>query len=302
MVTRQTSRLQVFSLVLIVLYTTTALAVTIRPIPTLHGAISEASRRGQLVTATAEELEQIRQLFCRTLSVPDPSDLADEWDKLDMQMQQIADPLDENTCIWVISESNHARHGRGIYAIRPNAKFRYALQMPHSFSDVDTRDIGLRLFQSSSIMAAAWNTIDRTQVDVAHVRFHYFNSFTTAFTDANPASVVIQLHGFAKHKRATPDAFAADCIVSNGTRNPPPWVCEMAQMLDTKFESYSTLLFPVQIDDLGATKNRQAKLIHGETTASFLHVEMSQPLRKALRDQSRLRNDFFTLILRHCRS
>ncbi len=267
---------------------------------TCSALVRDASQDGRLVTASAEELEAVRQLFTRTFFADDPSTLTDDWADVEMELQRVPDPLHEQGHIWVIRESEHARRGRGVYAVRPQAKFQYALEMPHSFHDRYTREIGLRLFQKSSLTAAAWNTIERTEVDLAHVRFHYFNSFTTAFTDAHPSGVVIQLHGFAKHKRA-PDALDADCIVSNGTRNPPDWVGQIAQKLDTKIEGYSTLLFPSQIDDLGATTNRQAKLIYGNTTASFLHVEMSQPLRDALRRKSDLHYDFFSLILKNCR-
>lgn len=298
---RQTTSTLFLSLFAVTMVVTPLQAQAVESEWKIEDLVQAASKDGRLVTASAEELEEVRRLFYRTFSAKDPMKLADDWAKVQMELVSVADPQDKQERLLVIREAADARRGRGIYMIRPQARFKYALQMPHSFYDRYTREIGLHLFQQSSLTAAAWNTIDRTQVDVAHVRLHYFNSFTTAFTDTNPSGVVIQLHGFAQHKR-TPDALHADCIVSDGTRNPPAWVGQIAQMLDKRFEEYPTLLFPVQVDDLGATTNRQAKLIYGNSTASFLHVEMSRPLRNALRRRADLRDDFFSLILKNCRT
>jgi len=235
--------------------------------------------------------------------------LVAEWHKLRMELTiiqfQKANSTDQQQNWWVLKERDDAKRGRGLYLFNPLAEARQlAIQAPHSFFDKHTRAINVRMFETGRIAAAAWNTIRRSEVDLAHHRFHYLNAFTSAWANAHSNGSIVQLHGFSNDKRQTKAGKVADLIVSDGTRYPSAQVRRLAITANEKLNASShtsepldVMLYPFDCDELGATSNSQGKLLRAAGQTGFVHLEMSPALRERLRRNASVTDDLLKSIL-----
>jgi hypothetical protein len=137
-------------------------------------------------------------------------------------------------------------------------------------------------------------------VDLAHTRGHYLDAFTRAFVQARPHGVVIQLHGFLQRKRKTAAASSADLIISSGTRYPQAWIQETASEFQDSFGHGVTRLYPREVLELGGTTNTQGTIMRASESGRFIHLEMSQALRRKLRYERLVRKDFLTDLSTAC--
>jgi hypothetical protein len=55
-------------------------------------------------------------------------------------------------------------------------------------------------------------------------------------------------------------------------------------------------LYPVEVSELGATTNQQARLIREYGTGRFLHLEMGAELRRQLVANPQNRTDYFKIL------
>lgn len=259
--------------------------------------------QGRFATPNADELRAVETLFGETLSgLQNPrydqvAKLRSAWARWEMKLTQKR--WDEQI-VFFLSEEPDAQRGRGVYAFCPDKLCEptaIALQSPHSFFDQHTRAINASLFATGEISAAAWNTTKRSEADLAHTRFHYLNAFTSAFANVFQRGTVVQLHGFAAQKRKTSAASKADLIVSNGTREPNARAQELARLWHDSLTQHSVVLFPMQVTELGGTTNVQGQILHQYPGSHFLHLEMSQRLRKVLRRDASIRDDFLQSLL-----
>jgi hypothetical protein len=200
----------------------------------------------------------------------------------------------------LLAEEPAQKRGAGVLVLRSGEAQPWVLEVPHSFFDEGTLEIGLNAFVWQRARALLINTVHRYRAlsaapsddatdtdddesspsDVAHAEASFFLTAHDACVDALGDVAVLQLHGFS-------DASAkADLVLSAaGSRADP---VPVAQALERAL-GIRVAIYPTQIRKLGGTRNVQA---HRSIASGrpFLHVEMSKSLRKQLTtDPERLR-------------
>lgn len=281
----------------------------------LSSHILSASKSERFVASTAYEVATVERLFRRTLRTA--HDGSESIENLNSAWQQVEMQIDESTLpnhqrIWILCENDDAQRGRGFYAFRvtqsqDNAEknesvLPVALQSPHCFFDKYTRSINVRLFETGHFSAAAWNTVRRQQVDLAHTQRHYLNAFTMAFADSDRQSRIVQLHGFSQDARTSDDGRQSDLIISDGTRSPGSNTRLFAARMQASMSGFAVKLFPEDVQELGATTNSQAKALRSVGFSTFLHLEMSLAFRRAFRRHRQTRDEFIQVLMSICRS
>lgn len=264
-----------------------------------HAAIADptqllerTSRSSRYVAASPQELVQCRVLFERVMRQPDDPELRSAWRELGFEYTAARGR--EPGC-WMVYERPAESRGWGFFLVCPErltgatGHQPLVLQAPHSFSDRFTRNVALRLLKDGDFAAAAWNTVHRDVVDVAHTTDHPFQAFTQAIIAARSDSFVIQVHGFAQSNRKSARGATTDLIVSNGDDYPDPWVRKLAVLLQSEPALGRVHLFPTQINELGATTNVQGQMLRQAGSQRFLHLEMSHDLRVRLVADPRVR-------------
>lgn len=253
--------------------------------------LQHASQGRRYEPADAATLARLENRFLRTLQMGLPAEeaMTAEWQSDGWQLETIV--LGEEKLL-VLNEATDLQRGWGCYVIRPQVASRLVLQMPHSFSDQKTREIGLSLFCEGSFVAACWNTVPRKMVDVAHEIDHPFSSFTRALITYQPDLCFVQLHGFDPSSRKTARNRAADLIISNGNDSPEAMVRKTSVLMESAFPFLQVRLFPSQIDELGATTNVQAELLRQKGSRQFIHFEMSRTMRARMANDGVLRQVF----------
>lgn len=203
----------------------------------------------------------------------------------------------------ILMESEGQGKGRGFYAFRRGAPRAFAIQAPHSFSDLQTGEIAARLFLESKAVAVAWNNTSRnvgqadgsTNTDLAHIKRSYLQAFTKAFGETFKNGVILQLHGYNKDRRSSPEGYLSDVIVSNGTREPGRVVRRLVICLSSdKLRKIS--LYPHDVQELGGTTNAQGRLLRRLHFAGFIHIELSPEVRRRLSTDSAYRQFFLRCI------
>lgn len=121
--------------------------------------------------------------------------------------------------------------------------------------------------------------------DLARLPESFLQELTRAFARARPEGIVLQLHGFDEDARG---ARSAHAILSNATRDPPPWVAAIAACLGEAI-SRKADLYPRDSSELGGTRNAQGKLLRTLGSLSFLHLELSLEVRVELSKDPALR-------------
>lgn len=252
--------------------------------------VLDAARGGTYKEPTAAELRTAKGLFERTLKgQEDVKALTAAWKAVHFDL--IAH-REAGISLLILRESTGHKRGRGLYVFRQGTTVPLAVQAPHAWDDLHTGPIAARLVVECAAQAAAWNTLPRAEVDLAHETLSYFQSFTAAFARVRADGVVVQLHGFARKSRRTEAGRTSDMILSSGTKKPPLWVLEAARQLKAKVAE-SARVFPREVNELGATTNAQGALLRGLGHEGLLHVEMSLEMRKKLLDEGKVRRAMF---------
>lgn len=224
---------------------------------------------------------------------PQPADLVDlahqagyeiqAWDVAGQRLIAAIEPLGLQT-------------GGGAYLVRadPTPGPPVILQAPHAFYDLGTERIALDLLLGGRAWPRALfvNTVHRyldvdgarrqqrgAPADPCHNPSHLFAVATAAALDVQPEAEILQIHGFGDDTPHEPDI-----VVSAGDRAAPtPRSAEVAARLRAALD-VDVALFPVDDTRLAATANVQGRLVRARGGgASFVHVEMSHPLRRRLR-------------------
>lgn len=265
----------------------------------LPAALRAASRERRFVLPTEQELAQAEQLF---------AGLFQPKAKLSPALQQSARALQMELLqigpVLALQEAAEARRGRGFYAFYPG-RGRSVLQVPHSFKDEMTRDIGLALFAEGSFAAAAWNTVPRrfqdasgreVDADLAHIPGTWFTAFARASARVPGLQRTLQIHGFEQGKRKQASLATSDMILSATHAAPSARLRQDRQCLARALQ-LNVSLYGVDAKELGGTKNMQAAALRAVSGMEFVHVEMSRDLRSALREQSTLRAAWLRCLL-----
>lgn len=250
----------------------------------LRSALLQASQGGHYTQATASELRAARAIFASILAAPERAPAETVLDGLGLRVLAISAPQP----FVLLQEREDNKRGRGFLALRPHSGSALMLQMPHSFKDELTRDIGLALFDEGRAAAAVWNTVPRryprggtmVDADMAHLDGTYFQVLSEAWSEARPRSYILQLHGFAQDKRRSRVGSAADAIISSGG-TPTPEVVRMARCLRQSLVP-TLRVYPVEVDELGGTTNRIGQTLRARGYPGFIHLELSRPLRERL--------------------
>jgi len=206
----------------------------------------------------------------------------------------------------LVSEDLPPYSGQGIYVFRVKAENEILLQAPHGYHDLKTGKIAIKMMLENSISALAINTVSRkyktsagviNHADMAHLPVSLFMAFSRAFAKVYGNGKIIQLHGFNAEKRAQKQsqkntASALNIIISNGTRAANQQLILQQTCLD-KALSIKTHVYPLDINELGGTKNTIGRAIRQLGFSGFKHIEMSLPVRKKLNRSKKMRRALF---------
>ncbi len=251
--------------------------------------IHDAGQDAHVTTASDVELNAVTELFARTVARNREFDvLRDAWAK--WQMEFLAIPFNDGE-LWLLQEVPHARRGRGVYVFREYPTSSIFLQAPHSGFDQHTGEIVAQLFSEHRFIGAAWNSVHRQHVDLAHVDRTWFQALTRAVGQSIPGLLVAQIHGFDERKRESAVGRNATLIVSNGTMSPPPWFLPSALAFRRQFVDKNIAIFPFDTSELGATTNTQARILRILPEVSFLHVECNREFRTSVSNDAAARNE-----------
>ena len=198
--------------------------------------------------------------------------------------------------------------GWGTLTLNPAATFTNAnnehkamfLQVPHRFFDKWTADIANHWLQTGRFKVGMTNTVSRHigreakppyNSDFSTAPNNPLVAATRAFINSFADPLVLQLHGFSPKKRKSVDAQHADLILSHGANLPYPYLKTLTQgaMCVEKDMGLKVLVYPKDVQELGGTKNLVGKQLRKKGYFQrFMHIEMSDVLRKKLRDSSEL--------------
>lgn len=259
----------------------------------LQHLIREAQQGGSYVAASPEEIEKAAVLFNQTLTTPNLTNtLKRQWDALDFELLEVQ--LDEKY-IRIVREKSDKKFGRGFYAFQANIQGN-SLEAPHTFTDLKTGEIALKLFAQFPYSASAWSTVIRDQADMAHLTSSYFMAFSQVFLRERPGHYLIQLHGFSQEKRSSSLGQQADIILSSGAIENESVLNTIQNCLLSTL-SQKVYVYPKDIGELGATTNAINKTFSVKERKAFIHIEMSGYMRQLLvSDSSALKK------LNHCLS
>ena len=191
----------------------------------------------------------------------------------------------------LLRESPDARRGRGMMLARPSAAAsKLVLVVPHRFYDRLTGDVARGVFFRAGASVLIENTAHRHwnkapdaeygPSDGAHREATALHALARGV--AAKGRLIAQPHGTAGEDGE------ASAILSDGTRDPGPWVKKAADRL--RAAKIAVAVYGVDTRKLGATENVLG--LHVRTSkadARFLHIEMTLPLREAFKaDASRL--------------
>ncbi|MEY4547181.1 MAG: hypothetical protein RL685_3376 [Pseudomonadota bacterium] len=278
---------------------------TPRPSPPLQPPASA----GEAISRLRREVEELRQGGKSSVDyrAPTADELNDFRSWVDGRLRSLTDSaagevaapagfrlLDLGSIGPLLAEERHQRRGAGVLALRAGATQPWVIEVPHSFFDEGTLEVGLNAFVLTNARALLVNTVhryrsrasapadgadtsddddDSVSSDVAHAESSFFLTAHTALVDSLGDVGVVQLHGYG-------DASApkADVVISAaGSRaDPVPAAKALERALGLRVAVY-----PKQIRKLGGTKNVQARYSIS-VGRPFLHVEMSRSLRKEL--------------------
>ena len=206
---------------------------------------------------------------------------------------------------FVLYEDVASRRGTGAYLFaigRPLERSWILLQSPHAYFDMGTGWIGASLYftppsDSPAPVAFFTNSLHRyttptgarekgeyNYADACHNPEHLFQTATLAAAKARRNTTVIQLHGFGGEGEGDPPPGTRMVISAGGQSGVTELSRKTAETLQASIGS-EVLLYPDQVNVLGATTNVQANELKGVRGASFLHVELSAAQRTELKEQ-----------------
>jgi hypothetical protein len=202
----------------------------------------------------------------------------------------------------LVREVESRRRGGGAYVVRGGSRSHLIVQAPHTFFDEGTLPLACELFQRADAAALFINTVHRYKgaapdaagnhpADVAHAPDSLFEAATEGALTAIAGLTAVQVHGFAARESG------ARAVVSSGDkRGASPLATRAKAALDAVVGG-GVLLFPDDTSELGATTNVQGNYLrqHG---GRFLHVEMSEGLRRELQADPALRERALTALAR----
>ncbi len=237
--------------------------------------------REPAAAARAAYAELVRDLARAAPTGTVPSDAPARAAALDLEL------LREGDRLW-LRERADAAWGGGVLALRLGPlPQELVLQAPHPRSDLHSGLITGSLFDAGGIRAASFATAQRDaspDSDVAHNPETFFQSASDGLAEALPDPLFVQLHGFGQ------GTSTADAVISAGSGFMTAEALSGAIARLERALGVDDLRTGEEVPALAGRENAQGRLLAGR--ARFLHVELSLPLRLALRDDAALRASF----------
>lgn len=266
----------------------------------LSTLLSQAVHGGEYESPTVSDERTAEELFENIFR----GELKDEdvrgWKKLGFELIS----LSQNERHWtILMELQTDKRGRGIYLFPRKMVTPIGLLVPHGYQDLYTREIGFRLAQEGNFAVTAWNTIPRSYrndkrailADLTKANRSYFNALSKAFSTVFPDGHLLQIHGFAREKRKTAAGLRSEIILSSGTRSPPNTLVAFADQLRQSTQRI-VYVYPLEVRELGGTKNVQGRLLRQVGFDGFIHIEMSKEIRISMCDDLPMRMNFISSI------
>ncbi|MBE7465812.1 MAG: hypothetical protein HS116_20245 [Planctomycetes bacterium] len=197
----------------------------------------------------------------------------------------------EGRAAWVLKEGAE-RRGRGIYVFLEHpAEQAIVLQAPHQRNDLYTERLAARGFARGYASAVFGSTINRNHCpaeekggipcsDVANAPRSFFQAATEGAARAFKQSAFVQLHGFESMRDE--DRGEYQVILSTGDERWTGALNSMVVQLREALGDKAVGRYGLDVQVLGATRNAQGRYLREHADDTFVHIEMTLNLRKAL--------------------
>jgi hypothetical protein len=258
------------------------------------------SRCDRFAALSDDELKTMKTLFIRALrgEKMDAADFRQHWSELGFDWRLV-------DRWWIASEKKLSCRGQGVYVFNESSSTPTMLQIPHRFKDLNTGRIASRWVKRLNFTVQAWNTAPRDikideygqASDFAHRWNNSFVALTQAFAEVYPQGRIVQLHGFANNKRRSAEGRKAKVIISAGQNRSTKAVHTVHNCLDTLLKE-AVLLYPDDVNELGATRNVQGKILRSAGHNGFVHIEFNYALRAQLLKNKALRQSVGQCLLK----
>ncbi len=274
----------------------------------------ESSRNSAYRVPSPEELSRFRIAIDEILTMTQTGDLSnhatviDSLDSIGMALTRVR-TKDRRPFI-AIHEKADRVEGRGIYFFseKPRESRPVLLQTPHARSDLYSSSIGLELIEHTSACAFFSSTVQRNvrtdisdpsapegTADQAHNENTYFHVATRAMVDRHPDLMVLQIHGY-KDRPVDSQTHGTDLVVSPAAlmpRHPLFWE-HVIRTLKSVLHPTVVGEFGMDVSELGAFSNIQARYVNEQSSGVFMHLELSYSYRVSLMKDSSARETFCT--------
>lgn len=245
------------------------------------------------IVSERKQLQEAIRLLSRSALTCKADELADVTKSLRHSSFQIQEVVLDKIRFQVIRETPDKKKGGGFYVIRCGTAMRpWVLQAPHSLYDIGTGVIVRKLLLESGARAAFWETIQRYRshpgeriedpvhpADVAHEHGSYFQAATIGMRLGDTQLKFIQFHGSAMTQTGY------DLVISSGNKAFLP--LSLGANLKTRLGKVG--IFGRDTQQLGATTNVQGIALAQSGSKLFLHIEMTNDVRKLLIENKKSR-------------
>ncbi len=172
-----------------------------------------------------------------------------------------------------------------------SSKAKLLVQVPHRFYDRGTWQIAKQWRSHETLAALMVNTVHRYgegrhSRDFSTAPNNAFLAAAEAFIATRPEGIVVQLHGFSRHKRKTAAGAVANVVLSYGrkaVRKELQKLTRMANCINKTFK-VNVLVYPIEVEELGGTQNIIAKAFVAQGFKDrFIHIELDADFRAFLK-------------------
>jgi hypothetical protein len=236
------------------------------------------------IPPTRYDLYQLQDLF---LSILQNRKLIGSQESLGWEKLQFGDG--HNT----VGIRDKRRRGWGAFFYRFKTPSKLVIQTPHTFFDLRTGSIGLKMFLESDAKALIWNTVHRKIVDMSHSPKTILQTFVKTVNQVYSSVVMLQLHGFSPAKRLAQGREVFDFIISECDKEPSPRLALIGECLESKFPKMKVGVYGHSAHYLGGETNLQNHYIRRSfAPIFFVHLEMSSRARIMLDSNKTSRKGF----------
>jgi hypothetical protein len=278
------------------------------------GVISEAKRATKgFVLPDDRELAKIAEVTKNLiLGMSEDPTLIDKAHQLASDLGFEIKTINHSSGSYIVlrEEIEKGKHGSGdgIYIFRNLKQIKgkrvVIIQSPHSIYETSTSYISRSVFEKTDAFALFVNTIHRYSTekngkyesDVAHNQKSYFYSITKVLCDHFESALVIQFHGYDSSKHPDVDGNIS-VILSDGKdhhRKSTDFRRIVQRFMGLLGED-KVGIFGVNCHELGGTYNVQGDYINSRSDDTFIHVELSEKLRREFTRNKHLRTGFISI-------